>query len=152
MAPKSFTRTPQGRNLQRYQQARHGASVTAVGGGLLPDAGVPPLGGVRIVAMRGKRPHLSIYISCPPFNILPPLSTPLSRCHLSRASLCSSSLSQAPFLPSLPLSLPALSRQDSNITTPPSGLEPASPLIPQVSSKLLPPFSAHLTSLGQVLI
>uniref|UniRef100_A0A452SFN4 Uncharacterized protein n=1 Tax=Ursus americanus TaxID=9643 RepID=A0A452SFN4_URSAM len=48
----------------------------------------------------------------------------------ARAILCSSSGSQAPFLPSLPLSLPAPSPQDANVTTPPSVLEPASPLIP----------------------
>ncbi|XP_008585798.1 PREDICTED: leukocyte tyrosine kinase receptor [Galeopterus variegatus] len=46
------------------------------------------------------------------------------------AILCSSSRSQAPFLPSSPLPLPSPSPRDLKDSAPPSGLEPASPLNP----------------------
>lgn len=151
----SLGRTPQGRNLQRHQRAPRGASVTGVVPGRLPGTGVPWLGGVRTTTSRGEGQlstgYLFIYLYLlSPIN-LPPLPTPLSHCHLSGAILCSSSGSQAPFLPSLPLSLPAPSPQDANVTTPPSVLEPASPLIPPGELQALPPSSAHLTRPGQML-
>lgn len=148
----SLGRTPQGRNLQRYQRAPRGASATGVGQGWLPGAGVPWLGGVRTTTARGKGQHLRAYLFISsPINLLPPLPTPLSCCHLSGAILCSSLGSQAHFLPSSPLSLPAPSPQNVNVTTPSSGLEPASPLIPPGQLQALPPFSVHLTRPGQML-